>query len=164
MIRRTSSNGLREAVLYSIVMASSIGAYGLVLLLTVRTVLTGVFGHAFVPAAVLLLPTLLSFVVDAAHSGAALQLRARGQARRLAVAQAVTTLTRLGAVAALVSVFGLRGAAWGLLVGSGFGMVAFWAQVMLTTTRQRGHRDMAEPELSNAIQLAKSDWLGGTHE
>lgn len=125
-IKRTGTNGLREARLYSLLMAGSVAAYGVALLLAARIVLTEAFGIAFAPAAVLVLPTLLAFILDAVNSGAALQLRAQARGGRLAVGQVAATVTRLVAVAVLVSIGGLRAAAWGLVIGSGVGAILFW--------------------------------------
>ncbi len=156
-IKRTSTTAVRESAVYSLVMASLVAAYGLVLLITDRTVLTRVFGPAFVPATVVVLPMLISFTLDAASSGAALLLRARAKGGRLLFAQVTSTSARVIAVAVLVSVAGLRGAGWGLVIGSGITVFAMWTQVVLATTRKRWPPDAVEPRLSMVLQLAESD-------
>jgi O-antigen/teichoic acid export membrane protein len=125
-IKRTGTNGLRQARFYSLLMMGAVTVYGVVLLLGARIVLTDAFGAAFAPAAVIVLPTLLAFVLDAANSGAALQLRAHAKGGKLATAQLAATLTRLAAVALLASIGGLREAVWGLVIGSGVGALTCW--------------------------------------
>jgi len=132
VIKQTRANAFEESRRYSCVMSFAVGAYGLLVLVSAHTILTRVFGTAFAAATVLVLPTLLAFLLDAAASGAALQLRAQARGGRLLVAQLAATLVRVASVAILVSVGGLAAAAWGLVIGSGVGAVAMWAQVLLT--------------------------------
>lgn len=150
-IQRASSDGFREALSYSLLMAGSVTAYGLVMLLAAPTILTKVFGPSFAPAKVLVLPAVLAYIFDASNIGAALQLRAHARGKQLAAAQLVATLTRLVAVAALASTSGLLGAAWGLVIGSGGGAVTFWAVTRGAGRRHgiaeaSGHLRVADPE------------------
>jgi O-antigen/teichoic acid export membrane protein len=160
-IKRTATTAVRESMVYSLVMVSLVGAYGGVLLITDRTILTRVFGTAFVPATVVVLPMLISFTLDAASSGAALLLRAQAKGGRLLIAQMTSTSARVIAVAILVSIAGLRGAGWGLVIGSGITVFVMWTQVVLATTRKRWRPDSVEPSLSIGLQLAESDGGAG---
>jgi O-antigen/teichoic acid export membrane protein len=134
-IKRTATTAVRESLLFSIVMAGSVAAYGSVLLIAAHLVVTKVFGTAFAPATVLVVPMLVAFTLDAASSGAELLLQARARGGRLLIAQMAATSARIAGVAVLVSVDGLQGAGWGLVVGSGVGALVSWTQVVLATTR-----------------------------
>jgi len=90
-------------------------------------------------------------------SGAALLLRARANGARLLVAQLVYTTGRVVAVGVLVGVAGLRGAGWGLVIGSGFAAFAFWGQVVLGSARERGGpRETVPPTSPKVLQLLTS--------
>jgi O-antigen/teichoic acid export membrane protein len=130
--KATNASGLHEARLFSLLLAASVTIYGVVLLLAARIVLTRVFGAAFAPAVILVLPTFLSFVLDAVSFGPMLQLRARAKGLQLSLAQAAATLTRVAAVTELAILGGLRGAAWGLVIGSGVGVIASWTLASAT--------------------------------
>lgn len=78
-IRGTDPTGLGAAARYSGAIALLVAAYGGVLVLVAPTLLTRVFGHAFAPAAALVVPMLVAFTIDAAGEGAAVLLRARAR-------------------------------------------------------------------------------------
>jgi O-antigen/teichoic acid export membrane protein len=136
-IRANQHTVFRESRYYSLLMAGAVAAYGLAVLVGAHLLLTKVFGPGFAPASVLVLPTMIAFVLDAAVSGASLQLRARAMGGRLVISQLAATVTRVGAVALLAGVGGLRAATWGLVIGSGVGFVVFWLQISLVRTQQR---------------------------
>ena len=71
-------------------------------------------------------------------------LRARAKGGRLLVAQVASTSARVAAVAVLVSVAGLRGAGWGLVIGSGVAAFVFWTQVALMSAREPKRRDIGK--------------------
>lgn len=154
---KMTAAGAGQSQRYSLAMALSVAAYGVPLLVVGQEILTRVFGVAFAPATVLLLPMLVAGILDASWSGAALLLRARASGGRLLVGQVVYTVVRLSAAAILVSVAGLRGAGWGLVIGSGVATIVFWSQVLLAP-RVRGRPAAVEPILSNVPLLPDGDW------
>ncbi len=146
---RTLATGVGESGRYSLVMAGSIAAYGLILVVVAPVVLTKVFGTAYAAANVLVVPMLVACTLDALWSGPALFLRARAKGARLLVGQAAYTTVRVGAVTVLVGVAGLRGAGWGLAIGSGVAAFVFWTQIVLATTEERRHPDAVERKVSS---------------
>jgi len=123
---KSGADGTRESQRYSLLMTVFVTIYGVALLVTAHTLLTNVFGPTFDAAAVLVLPMLVAFALDTVASGAGLLLRARALGGRLLVAQLIGTVARIAGVAVLVSVGGLRGAGWGLAIGSGITMKTVW--------------------------------------
>jgi len=152
---KSGADGTRESQRYSLLMTVFVTIYGVALLVTAHTLLTNVFGPTFDAAAVLVLPMLVAFALDTVASGAGLLLRARALGGRLLVAQLIGTVARIAGVAVLVSVGGLRGAGWGLAIGSGITTAVLWAQVALSS---RG--DAAFPDattLTTAHELVPAE-------
>jgi hypothetical protein len=57
----------------------------------------------------------------------------------------------------LVSIAGLRGAGWGLVIGSVVAAFVFWTQVVLASAREPARRDAAEPKFPSVLELADPD-------
>jgi O-antigen/teichoic acid export membrane protein len=138
-IKKTQSNGLGPSWRFSALMTGSVIVYGLALLVAAHTVLTKAFGSDYAGASALVLPFLIAYAFDAVGSGAQMLLRARTLVRRVLVAQAAATVTKLAGVIILATVAGLRGAAWGFAIGSAVGAITFWAQVVLAGDRDLEH-------------------------
>ncbi|MGO9874300.1 MAG: hypothetical protein ACLPVY_10920 [Acidimicrobiia bacterium] len=148
VIKTTSATGSKLVVHFSILMAGLIAGYGLVLLLASHFVLVTLFGAAYAGAGALVLPMLLSYTIDASCSGADAHLRVREKGGRIVVVQLMASAARMCAVAVLASVDGLRGAVWGLVVGSLVCAVAYWGQVLLTSSRKTEHENGNQPPQS----------------
>jgi O-antigen/teichoic acid export membrane protein len=133
VMKATRANGIRLVVLFSLLLASLFTVYGVVLLVTAHFVLVTFFGGAYAGAGALVLPMLISYTIDGASSGADAHLRVRELGGRIATVQVAASVARVGGVAVLASLYGLRGAVWGLVVGSVVVAVAYWTQVLLTS-------------------------------
>jgi O-antigen/teichoic acid export membrane protein len=153
VMKATSANGLRLVVLFSLLLVGLIGAYGLMLLVVAHFVLVTFFGAAYAGAAALVLPVLISYTIDAACSGADAHLRVRELGGRIAAVQLAAGIARVGAVAVLASLYGLRGAVWGLVVGSAVVWVGYWTQVLLTNTHTTELPDMLTHEKATVAHL-----------
>lgn len=145
VVKKTDSNGMQLAVRSSLLMSGLVTVYGLVLLVAAHTVLVDLFGVAFAGAGALVLPLLISYAIDAAAFGAAAHLQVRALGSRISVAQFFATATRIGAVALLATIGGVRDAVWGLVIASTVGAVALWIQVGLT--RHVGPREDDDTEI-----------------
>jgi O-antigen/teichoic acid export membrane protein len=156
-IKNKGGNGVAESRQYSLLMAGAVGVYGIVMLVAAYSVLTRVFGPEFASASVLVFPTMVAFVLDAAASGASLRLRAGAMGRPLFVAQLLATIARVGAVAVLATAGGLRAGVWGLVVGSGVGCVAMWAQVARGARQEVVLPEADASPLTPQLQLAETD-------
>jgi O-antigen/teichoic acid export membrane protein/O-antigen ligase len=135
VIKATAANALRLVVLFSVLLASLFTVYGLVLLVSAHFVLVTFFGRAYAGAGALVLPMLISYAIDGASSGADAHLRVRELGGRIATVQVAASVARVSGVAVLASFYGLRGAVWGLVVGSAVVAVAYWTQVLITSRR-----------------------------
>jgi O-antigen/teichoic acid export membrane protein len=136
VVKTTKHTGLSIVVRYSLFMAGVVAAYGLVLLMAAHLVLVTLFGSAFASAGALVLPMVISNTIDAACSGADAHLRVRESGSRIAITQLASSAVRVGAVVVLAHADGLRGAVWGLVVGSAVNAIAYWSQVVFTGSRE----------------------------
>ncbi len=136
VVKKTRENGLGIVARYALLMAGAIGAYGIALLITAHFVLVTFFGAAFAGAGALVLPMLISYVVDASNSGADAYLRVREMGSRIVVITIVASVARVVAVLVLAQRYGLRGAAWGLVVASLVGTVGYSTQLFTTVSRE----------------------------
>ena len=128
-MRSAQSTGVRAAIRYSVAIAAAVAMYGAVLQIFAHDLLVSVFGSAFAPAAILVLPMLIAFVLDAAGDGAAALLRVQARGGSLLVMQIAAGAARIVAVLILIREYGLLGAAWGLAIGSAVGTILSWAFV-----------------------------------
>jgi O-antigen/teichoic acid export membrane protein len=97
------------------------------------------------------LPILISYAIDASTSGADAFLRVREMGGRIAAATLSSSVVRIVAVLVLAATDGLRGAAWGLVVGSTFSAVAYWCQVLVTSSREG-----AQPERPSVLTAQRA--------
>jgi O-antigen/teichoic acid export membrane protein len=129
-IRSASATAVNSTLLYSAATAVTVAGYGGALLLVAPFILSRVFGSAFSPAAMLVLPMLVAFTIDAAGNGAVLMLQAQRRGRGLVAMQLVGTSARILAVILLIGPYGVLGAAWGLAIGSSVTTILAWALVL----------------------------------
>jgi O-antigen/teichoic acid export membrane protein len=80
-----------------------------------------VFGDSFAGFAHLVLPIGIAQLIFAGGSGFWLLAKAASRGRAIVLARAVGSSTSLVAAATLAGVYGLTGAAWGLVLGTGLG-------------------------------------------
>ena len=139
-IRSTRTASLGAAFRFSAAIAVAVAAYGGALKLVAPVVLVHVFGSAFEPAAILVVPMLVAFTIDAAGEGPAVLLRAQARGRGLLIAQVAAAVTRMLAVIFLLRAYGIIGAAWGLAIGSAVSTVLFWILVTNGAFNQRPAR------------------------
>jgi len=125
-IRSEHDTGLGAALRFSTTIAIVVAAYGGVLILVAPVALARLFGNAFEPASILVLPLLVAFTIDAAGEGPAVLLRAQARGAALFVTQSASAATRLVAVVLLVPAHGILGAAWGLALGSSVSTLLLW--------------------------------------
>ena len=118
VVKRTGDSGLGLVVRYSLVMGGLVAAYGIALVAAAHLVLVTFFGAAFAGAGALVLPMVISNAIDASCSGADAHLRVREMGSRIAAIQVASSVVRVAAVVVLAHTNGLRGAVWGLVVGS----------------------------------------------
>ena len=135
-IKKSDIDAIRESVTFSLLMSGCVGLYGVIMFEAGHWLLERVFGPSFAAATAVVLPMSIAFTLDAASNGGALLLRARALGGRLLVAQAGSMSVRIVAVAILVDAYGLRGAGWGLAIGSGVTVAAMWTQVALAERRR----------------------------
>jgi len=126
----------RLAVRVALGVAGVAVAYVSLLGLASHTALRLVFGAPFPGFADLAWPLGAAQVLAAAPVGFVLLLKAQRRGRGLVLARAVGLAGSLGAVCALATIAGLRGAAWGLAVGALVGALALtWLAIRRRPSR-----------------------------
>ncbi len=153
VVKTTSATGLGLVVRYSLLMATLVAVYGLALLVVAHFVLVTFFGAAFAGAGALVLPMLISYAIDAASSGADAHLTVREMGPRIVFVQLVAGAARVGAVVVLASVDGLRGAVWGLVVGSVVCAITYWGQVALTSRNPGENQGLSPPQPGEVLHV-----------
>jgi O-antigen/teichoic acid export membrane protein len=129
--RQFAASGSRAltsfAFRYGLLLSAVLGGYGAVLLIGREEVLRWLLGERFVPYESLVLPLALGLVATAWSLASSVALRSALAGRRLASGEAVGAGAKIVFVAILVQVDGVRGAAWGVFLGSVAHAVAmFW--------------------------------------
>jgi len=145
VVRKSGDTGLGLVVRYSLLMAGIVAVYGMVLVAAAHLVLVTFFGSAFASAGALVLPMVISNAIDASCSGADAHLRVREMGSRIATIQVTSSVVRVGAVIVLARTDGLRGAVWGLVVGSAVNAAAYWSHAILVSSRETERPGVLRP-------------------
>ena len=153
LVKRERASGVSQSLRFAMLMAAAVAVYGAFLVAAGHLILTKGFGPAYGAAEFLVVPVCASYILFAFESGAQQLLQAREQGARLLTAQLAASISKLAAVAVLGSVAGLRGAAWGVVVGSGVGALVCWTQVARTTTRESSERAYGTSERKRALPV-----------
>jgi O-antigen/teichoic acid export membrane protein len=128
--REVASAGTRGlsafALRYGAVLTAILGAYGAILVIGRDDIVRLVLGSKFVPYDDLILPLALGLAATAWSLASSVALRSAMAGRPLAKGEAIGALAKVVFVALLAELDGVRGAAWGVLLGSLVHAAAMW--------------------------------------
>jgi O-antigen/teichoic acid export membrane protein len=149
--REYGSNGSRAlttfAAQYGLLLNALLGGLGVVTILCRRPLVRVLLGSHFLGYSSLVVPLTVGLVATAWALSASVALRALRAGRQLAQAEAAGAAAKVVCVWALLSRFGVTGAAWGVTVGSLLHAGAMWAMYAIVVRGTHERARAAGPPL-----------------